>query len=118
MIIECRRHHLLERIRERGVTWSSVAPAIVSIDGDRLRVDVDHPAYPRRRVGPWPRRIRLVARLRTSADRGVGDTLERLAGGFGRAFKRMHRLIFGRACGCEARRDQLNRTYPYQEQPA
>lgn len=112
------KRHLLERMRQRGATWPSVAPAITMARGDTVCVDVDHPAYPRQRVGPWPRWVRHLARFRKPTDRGFGDTLERIAGKFGREWKQIHKRIFGRACGCETRRDELNRTYPYETPPA
>jgi hypothetical protein len=45
-MILCRLRHLEARCRERGYTLDEVRPCIVSEDGDRITVDVDHPAYP------------------------------------------------------------------------
>jgi hypothetical protein len=47
-MIVCPLSHLLARCRQRGYTLDEVRPCIVSQDGDRITVDVDHPAYPRR----------------------------------------------------------------------
>jgi hypothetical protein len=48
-MITGRRSSFEARCRERGYTLDEVRPCIVSQDGDRITVDVDHPAYPRRR---------------------------------------------------------------------
>lgn len=37
----------MARCRQRGYTMDEVRPCIVSEDGDKITVDVDHPAYPR-----------------------------------------------------------------------
>jgi hypothetical protein len=46
-VISCLRHHLKSRAAQRGYTFDEVRACIVSEDGDRITVDVDHPAYPR-----------------------------------------------------------------------
>lgn len=46
-MIACHLQHLVSRCHERGYTLDEVRPCIVSRDGDRITVDVDHPAYPR-----------------------------------------------------------------------
>jgi hypothetical protein len=46
-MINCRTKDLEFRCRQRGYTFDEVRPCIVSEDGDRITVDVDHPAYPR-----------------------------------------------------------------------
>jgi hypothetical protein len=41
------KQQFLARCRERGYTLDEVRPCIVSENGDKITVDVDHPAYPR-----------------------------------------------------------------------
>lgn len=69
-MIRCRLSHLESRCRERGYTLDEVRACIVSDEGDRITVDVDHPAYPRH---PKPG-LTLVQKARnfaTSAARHV-----------------------------------------------
>lgn len=47
-MITCHRTHLLVRCRQRGYALDEVRACIVSEDGDRITVDVDHPAYPKK----------------------------------------------------------------------
>ena len=61
----------------------------------------------------WPVLLKAFALLATEADAGLGDMVERLVGPIGGdAFKEWHQKIFGRACGCGARKDFLNQRYP------
>ncbi len=60
----------------------------------------------------WPRRIRLLAKLRKPEDRGAGDTLARLIPA-GEAFKAAYKRLTGKDCGCSARQAQMNAMYPY-----
>jgi hypothetical protein len=46
-MIQCSLRQLEARCRQRGYTLEEVRPCIASEDGDRITVDVDHPAYPR-----------------------------------------------------------------------
>jgi hypothetical protein len=46
-MISCHLHHLASRCRERGYTLDEVRACIVSQDGNKVTVDVDHPSYPR-----------------------------------------------------------------------
>ena len=56
-LIRCHRNSLAARCRERGYTLDEVWPCVVSEDGDRITVDVNHPAYPRAaRPSPEPPR--------------------------------------------------------------
>lgn len=62
----------------------------------------------------WPLACRGVAKRAIAADKGVGDTLERLAGKVGgRKFKRIFKRITGLGCGCDDRQAWLNARYPY-----
>jgi len=46
-VISCRRSDLDGRCRERGYTLDEVMPCVVSQDGDKWTIDVDHQAFPR-----------------------------------------------------------------------
>ena len=69
-MIACRLAHLQARCRERGYTLDEVRGCIVSQDGDRLTVDVDHPAYPRQRK-PGVSLLQKAANFAASAARHV-----------------------------------------------
>lgn len=60
----------------------------------------------------WPRRIRLLAKLRKPWDAGAGDTLARLIPA-GETFKAAFKRLTGRDCGCSARQATMNAMYPY-----
>ena len=60
----------------------------------------------------WPLWTRFVAPRAKPSDRGVGDTVARLLGEYGEAFKRemkKHEID----CGCSARQAEWNAKYPY-----
>lgn len=61
----------------------------------------------------WPVLIRVLYFMRQTNDTGVGDTVERIFAKFGGTqFKwLMDRL--GVNCGCEDRKQYLNRIFPY-----
>lgn len=107
-----------ERLAARGVTRAQVSPAVLSDDGERVCVDVDHPAYPKTPTvdtDEWPVAARLVARLRARGDRGVGDTIARSLDKLGaKAMKRLYRIIMGADCGCADRQARLNERFRYQ----
>jgi hypothetical protein len=46
-MITCHRSNLEQRCAERGYTLDEVMPCVVSQDGDKWTIDVDHAAYPR-----------------------------------------------------------------------
>ena len=46
-MIQCLKFHLEGRCQQRGYTLDEVMPCVVSQDGDKWAVDVEHPAYPR-----------------------------------------------------------------------
>lgn len=68
----------------------------------------------------WPFRVRMVARFKVPADKGVGDTLARLINklpvykgmGAGDAWKKFTTWL-GIECGCCARQRRANEQYPY-----
>jgi hypothetical protein len=59
----------------------------------------------------WARWVRLV-RLRDGSERGVGDTVRRLAGQPGEAYKAL-RVMLRIPCKCPERRDKWNAAYAY-----
>ena len=66
-----------------------------------------------RREKPMPYWARLIASQRIDDDRGVGDTLARLASYVGgEHYKRLMEKL-GRGCGCGNRQAMLNRRWPY-----
>lgn len=57
--------------------------------------------------------VRLVRMLRKPEDKGVGDTVQRIAAKFGgERFKAWAERI-GIPCGCVARQEEWNRVWPY-----
>ncbi len=51
--------------------------------------------------------------LRNNADKGVGDTAQRIAAKLGgERYKRLTKRL-GMPCGCSERQDEWNRLYPY-----
>jgi len=62
----------------------------------------------------WPLWARTVRRVSNSTDKGVGDTLHRLAGVIGWLWKVMSLKLLGRPCGCIKRAEKFNYMYPYQ----
>ena len=89
-MITCHRQHLEARCRERGYTLDEVRACIVSEDGDRITVDVDHPAYPR------------------GAKPGLGDMVAAGLSAVGITKDRVSELL-GRPCNCPKRQAALNR---------
>ena len=63
---------------------------------------------------PWPLWAVAVRKLASEADRGVGDTIHRLLGSGGEAFKATMKAL-GVPCGCDRRRDDWNSQYPYNQ---
>ena len=61
----------------------------------------------------WPRWVNAVVAVSNETDKGVGDTIHRVAGLIGEAFIASLKLV-GMNCGCERRRDELNIQYPYE----
>lgn len=60
--------------------------------------------------------VRAIRRLRTPEDRGVGDTVARIAAKFGgERFKRFSQRI-GIPCGCTRKQAEWNERWPYRRQ--
>jgi hypothetical protein len=63
-----------------------------------------------RKIGKWVRYVKL---LRKPEDKGVGDTVQRIASKFGgERFKAWAKRL-GIPCGCAERQEMWNRIYPY-----
>jgi hypothetical protein len=61
----------------------------------------------------WPLAFKVLAKLATPEDQGIGDVIERMVGPIGgSAFKAWHKLATGHDCGCGARKQILNARYP------
>lgn len=60
-----------------------------------------------------PRWVKWLRHMRATEDSGVGDTIERLLGKWGKRFKATMQR-FGIDCGCGARQEYYNRLYPYE----
>jgi len=63
----------------------------------------------------WPRWAKFVHKLRKRDDRGIGDTVKRLAGRNGKRFKRWYLATAGEECGCANRQHLWNAIYPYDQ---
>jgi hypothetical protein len=78
------------------------------------RWDQGEDSAPHKPLSEWPLLARLIARWRTDADVGLGDTIARHAARFGAdAFQRLYKRITGADCGCSDRQAALNSLYPY-----
>jgi hypothetical protein len=61
----------------------------------------------------WPFAFKVLAKLATPEDQGIGDVIERIVGPIGGgAFKSWYKLATGHDCGCGARKQILNARYP------
>ena len=61
----------------------------------------------------WPHWAKLVKRLRHDGERGVGDTVQRIAAKFGGEKFKLWAGSMGIPCGCTERQAKWNRLYPY-----
>ena len=62
----------------------------------------------------WPLWAKTIATLRTPADIGVGDTVERTIGkGNSDAVKSWYMKTFKRVCGCDGRKEEWNMRFRY-----
>jgi hypothetical protein len=87
-MIRGRRSSFEARCRQRGYTFDSVRPCIVSEDGDTITVDETHPAYPRPRPG--------LGDIVAAGLSAIGITKERVS------------AVVGGPCGCPERQEALN----------
>lgn len=93
-MITCSIQNLEQRAIERGSDLAAVMECIVSRVGDRVVIDVSHPAYPRTRPGLGDR----VASVLSAA----GITKERA--------QAVANAVGVNDCGCAGRQAALNRT--------
>lgn len=62
----------------------------------------------------WPMLARIIRRMRSTEDRGVGDTVARMLSYFGaKSMSEMYERIMGKPCGCGDRQARLNAFFPY-----
>ena len=62
---------------------------------------------------PNPFWVAQVSRLRKADDKGVGDTVQRVARWFGGELFKTFAAKIGMPCGCTQRQDEWNKLYPY-----
>lgn len=60
----------------------------------------------------WPLWTKAIEKLRTAEDVGVGSTIDRLLGKFGKVYKVTLKAM-GVPCGCNARKAEWNTKFPY-----
>jgi hypothetical protein len=60
----------------------------------------------------WPAWTKLIVRLKKPDDKGVGSTVQRLTGKWGKKFEAWMKKA-GADCGCSARRERWDALYPY-----
>jgi len=72
-----------------------------------------HEAREPKKPKPRPLLIRGISRQRIDSDTGVGDTVERLLAKMGGDQFKWVMARLGVNCGCEDRKQYLNRVYPY-----
>jgi hypothetical protein len=80
-------------------------------NGSRFDQPIKAAAVPR---SQWPLAARAIAKLARAQDRGVGDTIARIIDPMGgKLYKRWHKRLMGRPCGCNDEQARLNAIYPY-----
>lgn len=60
----------------------------------------------------WPKWARMLAKLSTDEDAGLGDTVKRLASHVGGETYKQLRKAIGWPCGCTTRQAAMNQRYP------
>jgi hypothetical protein len=99
-LIRCHRNSLAARCRERGYTLDDVWPCVVSEDGDRIMVDVNHPAYPRV-ARPLPEPPRELPPLAQRVANFAASAAKHVAAGMPRATDEQIAERFAICQGCE-----------------
>ena len=65
----------------------------------------------------WPFAAKVAYMARSYTDKGVGDTIARLAEKMGAAWlAKEYEALTGKVCGCGSRQIFLNQKYPYQQE--
>jgi hypothetical protein len=75
----------------------------------------DPPSYAERGLKSpnWPLILLPLKLLAQPGDRGLGDIVERTIGPIGgEIYKSWYKRIFGKPCGCQERKENLNSEYP------
>jgi len=74
---------------------------------------IARPSTPRP-ISEWPMTARIIAKLRSPEDGGIGDTIHRHLSRFGAdAMTRLYTRIVGTTCGCSDRQERLNQLFRY-----
>lgn len=119
----------VDQLRERALTRPdgyteecATAAGLTSLDGlsGDYVLTIPDDEY-NRLVEKYANKPSLTAKLaiavfqsqRIEGEIGVGDTIARLLGGPGEAFKKWFEEFFGRSCGCVSRQRFLNEKFPY-----
>jgi len=72
------------------------------------------PPAPPKPIAEWPMTARIIAKLRSPEDGGIGDTIHRHLSRFGAdAMTRLYTRIVGTTCGCSDRQERLNQLFRY-----
>ena len=99
-MITCHRKFLAARCRQRGYTLDEVLACITKEDGDKITVDVDHPAYPREpKPGFVPSKPK-TAPASPPPQQGPGSELKSLLATFG--------IHASPTCKCNAMAGKMN----------
>jgi hypothetical protein len=64
--------------------------------------------------GKWPLIAKIIAKMRSEEDTGIGDAIARHLARFGaEGMKRVYKRLTGSDCGCGNRQAALNQRFPY-----
>lgn len=64
-------------------------------------------------IDDWPTGMRILLKLSTPEDKGMGDVIARVVGRIGgNHFKVWYKSVFGKDCGCDLRQEFYNIRYP------
>jgi hypothetical protein len=99
-IVKCHRQYLVDRCEARGVAVDAAMPCVVAIEGDIYSIDIDHPAYPAKAIGPPPRRQHQLAAREAAPSRGPGTELKKLLAKVG--------ITATPTCSCNARARKMD----------
>lgn len=95
---------------ETIAAFRNAAPKIVGVSVAKFPIYEPAPIP----QGEWPAWAKAVQLLSEDEDSGVGDTIARLLGKYGRAYKKSL-LIIGVPCGCDERQAEYNAKYHYEK---
>lgn len=96
--IECRRNGVGDLLPNRQVRYE-IRPPVAS-----HHIPV---------AQKWPILLLPLKAMAQEGDRGAGDIIERTVGPLGGdAFQKWYKLIFGKDCGCNVRKEYWNIRYP------